>query len=934
MSSKPDRTTAAWSVSRRHFLRNALAASTAASLGHSSPAHAQAGSGRGGGGGRGQAAQAAGPPPTAPIDPATAAETWIEPWVWRPGEWPGQQLHLNVVENENPGSVVGFGNPSAVIFSYGGITPGPTIRMRGDEVLFVKLRNLLGEDAGMSFVGAYPDPKELTPALTLDVVNQTARDQGNERHDFCLGEHMNGQHAEHVTNLHTHGLHVRPGRNPDGTHSDNVILRVMPQADLRQRESHATDPACAFLRNLDQISFLRDDEQAGQADYEFRLGHVQGNANQPHPPGTHWYHPHPHGATHNQVASGMAGFLIVEGDVDEALNRALAGQPTLPDLERATGPYCYRERLIFMQRVLVSPKDPDADTPALRSPAQPIVNGNSQPTTMVMRPGAVERWRVLNGSVDGRGFKRFMVLQGQFVYRTLPTPGLFEVVTNAAGERTISSTPVTRQQIDQAKQHLYQLAMDGVTLVSEDGRYTIKDLAAQNAGTTNPLSAPVAPPSNAAQHYRDLLRNYENVFRNGQNIRDCYVRPNEVYLGPANRTDVFFRAPTGAAGSVYTVFAQEVVVHADNYQQSLQGAVDNPSQGASAPEDIVLAYIVVKGDHVPGNRTYGPDLDIAKLIDVLPPVPPYLRPIGEDELRIPAAEAAARRVTAGDLRTRTLTYSGWGAQDFPLVTTGSGDPAAPAFEQFIAADLRDNQGRLRNLRYALNGTVDVLLPPATRTMAIDGRKFNPNDPERPRMLVDTAEEWALYNDSITLWGRTDAKPPGQYNGHYVAHPIARADGQRRFAGSSAFQIVTKGVDHPFHMHQNPFWVMRIEVPDENGELQNILDAPRWQDVIWIPRNAGRVVFRSRFPDFVGVYVNHCHLLLHEDNGMMQAVEVTPFDDRSNYVPKPASTDVNTRYPRPTLAEAYGRSISFVDPDPATGQTYPGFAASPPALDGA
>ena len=89
--------------------------------------------------------------------------------MWRPGSWPGQQLHLNVVENENPGPVVGFGNPSAVLFSYGASTPGPTIRMQGDEILFVKLRNMLGPDAGQSGVGPNPDPNSLTPDLAAAV---------------------------------------------------------------------------------------------------------------------------------------------------------------------------------------------------------------------------------------------------------------------------------------------------------------------------------------------------------------------------------------------------------------------------------------------------------------------------------------------------------------------------------------------------------------------------------------------------------------------------------------------------------------------------------------------------------------------------------------------------------------------------------------------
>ena len=84
------------------------------------------------------------------------------------------------------------------------------------------------------------------------------------------------------------------------------------------------------------------------------------------------------------------------------------------------------------------------------------------------------------------------------------------------------------------------------------------------------------------------------------------------------------------------------------------------------------------------------------------------------------------------------------------------------------------------------------------------------------------------------------------------------------------------------MHTNPVWVMRVEVPDEQGNLVNILDKPEWRDVVWLPRNGGRVVFRSRFPDYVGTFVNHCHILLHEDHGMMQVVETTPFADQANY----------------------------------------------------
>jgi FtsP/CotA-like multicopper oxidase with cupredoxin domain len=38
---------------------------------------------------------------------------------------------------------------------------------------------------------------------------------------------------------------------------------------------------------------------------------------------------------------------------------------------------------------------------------------------------------------------------------------------------------------------------------------------------------------------------------------------------------------------------------------------------------------------------------------------------------------------------------------------------------------------------------------------------------------------------------------------------------------------------------------------------------------------GYFKMRSRFVDFSGYYVIHCHILAHEDRGMMTVVEVAP-----------------------------------------------------------
>jgi hypothetical protein len=134
------------------------------------------------------------------------------------------------------------------------------------------------------------------------------------------------------------------------------------------------------------------------------------------------------------------------------------------------------------------------------------------------------------------------------------------------------------------------------------------------------------------------------------------------------------------------------------------------------------------------------------------------------------------------------------------------------------------------------------------------------------------------------------------------------------------------------------WVMRIEVPDEQGRLHNLLDEPKWMDTVSIPRNGGRVVFRMRFADYTGRWIHHCHILMHEDMGMMQEVECVATAASCNANPRQrvaghelAEDEVNAIYPRPSVEIAYRQGLSFVDPNPNTGQIFPGFEIEMPKL---
>jgi FtsP/CotA-like multicopper oxidase with cupredoxin domain len=76
-----------------------------------------------------------------------------------------------------------------------------------------------------------------------------------------------------------------------------------------------------------------------------------------------------------------------------------------------------------------------------------------------------------------------------------------------------------------------------------------------------------------------------------------------------------------------------------------------------------------------------------------------------------------------------------------------------------------------------------------------------------------------------------------------------------------------GQDHPFHVHVNPFQIIKV-----NG---SVATADGSQDVAICPRH-GSLTVRTRLTDFTGGPVlMHCHILDHEDMGMMTRFEIAP-----------------------------------------------------------
>lgn len=83
-----------------------------------------------------------------------------------------------------------------------------------------------------------------------------------------------------------------------------------------------------------------------------------------------------------------------------------------------------------------------------------------------------------------------------------------------------------------------------------------------------------------------------------------------------------------------------------------------------------------------------------------------------------------------------------------------------------------------------------------------------------------------------------------------------------------------GEVHAFHIHQIHFLVMAINgVPVPNPELQDTVIIPNWSGTGPYPSVTVRMDFRD--PNIAGTFVYHCHILDHEDGGMMAKIQVNP-----------------------------------------------------------
>ena len=183
-----------------------------------------------------------------------------------------------------------------------------------------------------------------------------------------------------------------------------------------------------------------------------------------------------------------------------------------------------------------------------------------------------------------------------------------------------------------------------------------------------------------------------------------------------------------------------------------------------------------------------------------------------------------------------------------LIVRGTDGPGAKSTLENLPYDRYAPQTRPRDWQttrglLTLQTTNETPLTPVTIPMTL--RRVIP---------LDTTKSTAV---------RTIVFGQGIINGKTM--DMSRVDVSTHVGATEIWEIENiVGMDHPFHLHGFQFQVLdRDGVPEPYRA---------WKDMLNIPKHStARIIVR--YDDYPGKWMFHCHILDHEDHGMMGVLEV-------------------------------------------------------------
>ena len=196
---------------------------------------------------------------------------------------------------------------------------------------------------------------------------------------------------------------------------------------------------------------------------------------------------------------------------------------------------------------------------------------------------------------------------------------------------------------------------------------------------------------------------------------------------------------------------------------------------------------------------------------------------------------------------------------------GENDPPRPLATIVAAADAPEPGVRLAAFPKPLPPSSSVWLgdvkPVRTRTLYFSEQPHDPNDPKSKTDFFITVE-----GQTPKVFDPSDKTP----------NIIAQQGDVEDWIVENRSQEL-----HAFHIHQLHFLLVEWNgVPVDEPFLRDTINVAYWDGKSkQYPSVKLRMDFRD--PNIVGTFVYHCHLLEHEDGGMMGVIRVVPKGSRTD-----------------------------------------------------
>jgi len=215
------------------------------------------------------------------------------------------------------------------------------------------------------------------------------------------------------------------------------------------------------------------------------------------------------------------------------------------------------------------------------------------------------------------------------------------------------------------------------------------------------------------------------------------------------------------------------------------------------------------------------------------------------------------------------------------VVVSGGTPVTGDLGEHVRRTLYDNNKTDGALpKGALDGLLRGDLTP-WRGMPEEGKPSNPGNARSVTFYIGKLPDPAHPHD-----------PPGPF-GFWLnqkEYDPDHVDVMLQVGATEDWVLASFGEPHIFHIHVNPFEVMDVThdgksifgpkgeclVPPDSVGLQNQY-CNLWhtfKDTVFV-QNDYQVHIRSAYDRYIGEFVMHCHILDHEDSGMMANVLIAP-----------------------------------------------------------